>query len=86
MPSPLNQVYVADFTYDTGNRKVLLIITNAAGEQLLRIDDVPNVNHIWVEDGEDLVADFSFTGHHNPLEQPQIGWQYRNLTMEAYPE
>lgn len=81
----IGQVYVNEFTYDTGNRTLEYKILDAAGNVLLRVEDRTNVNHIEINDGEDLTADFSWNGE-NPNEPPTYGWKYQNLTIEAYPE
>jgi hypothetical protein len=79
------ETYVCDFLFDPVGRHLEFKILDSAGNTLLSITDRPNVNRINVEDGEDLVADFSTAAGQNDAEPPTYGWQYRNLTLEVYP-
>jgi hypothetical protein len=85
LPTTLGQAYTADYTWDPGTHKLSYKVFDVAGQKVLEINDRPNKNHLEVLDGEDLTADFSFTGTHNPKEHPQYGWHSQNLTLEVYP-
>jgi hypothetical protein len=77
--------YVNDFVFDPVGRHLEYRILDLAGNVLLSIVDRPNVNRIHVEEGEDLVADFSSLLGLNASEPPTYGWRYENLTLEVYP-
>ncbi len=77
--------YVNDFVFDPVGDHLEYRILDLAGNVLLSIVDQPNVNRIHVEDGEDLVADFSSLLGANVNEPPTYGWEYKNLTLEVYP-
>jgi hypothetical protein len=79
------QTYVCDFTYDAAGHSLVYNLLDTSGNILVHITDRPNVNHVEVGDGEDLVADFSTQAGQNPVEPPTFGWEYRNLTVEVYP-
>jgi hypothetical protein len=77
--------YVCDYVWDPVGRHVEYTVSDPQGNVLLSITDQPNVNRLHIEEGEDLVADFSTAAGFHPAEPPTYGWQYKNLTLEVYP-
>ena len=75
------ETYTFDYTFDTTDQIILLIVTDASGQEVTRILHSPDTNKIRVTNNEIVLMDFGFTGV-NYNEPPTIGWTYKNLTME----
>ncbi len=81
----IGQTYINEFTYDAANRELEYKILDTGGNVLLHTTDRTNVRHIEVGNNEDFTADFSWHGD-NPNEPPTYGWNYKNLTLQIWPE
>jgi hypothetical protein len=79
------ETYTIDYVYAPAEHTLNLRIYDQRGALVVQQTDRPNVNRINVEDGEDLVTDFSFPAGVNPNEPPDYGWRYQNLTLELFP-
>lgn len=79
------QTYHVDLVYDTAQRFIEVVVTNTAGQQVVRFRHVPNINNIRFGGNDTITADFGFVEGLNPNEPPTYGWDYMNLKIELYP-
>ncbi len=76
------KTYHLDYTYDTGEQKVDLAISDGSGAVTHLIGN-PNVGSFSFSATEKIVVDMGFPGT-NPDEGPTFGWTYRDLHVELY--
>lgn len=75
------QTYTVDYAYDAAQAFILLRLFDSDGNELLRLQDTPNIRSISISDRNRMFWDFGFTGD-NPKEPATIGWVYRDLFVE----
>ncbi len=78
------ETYEFEYTYDTEQRFIDVVTRDQNGQQVSRLQGVPNVNSISLNQGQKFLWDFGFLGI-NPNEPPTIGWGYRDLFVEFVP-
>jgi hypothetical protein len=76
------KTYHLDYTYDTGEQKVDLAISDGSGAVTHLIGN-PNVGSFSFAATEKIVIDMGFPGT-NADEAPTFGWTYRDLHVELY--
>jgi hypothetical protein len=75
----VGSTYHFDYVYDTRAQSITLIVSRA-GQELARVTDEPDVNHVHVDPGQVFHIDLGFNGE-NPNEPPTIGWTYSNIVL-----
>ncbi len=72
--------YHLDYTYDTGQRFLKLVVSEN-GNILATLNGVPNVGVIDFAPGDEGIIGIGFDGS-NPEERPTYGWEYRDLKIQ----
>ena len=83
---PEGATYTYQYTYDTANRIVELIVSDELGTPLLNLRGTPNINSIGFGPNNRILMDFGFPLGVNPNEPPTYNWDYKNLVLRLTPQ
>ncbi len=80
------ETYQFEYIYNTAQRFIQLIVSDAAGNVLVTLGGVPNISVISFNSGNTIDMDFGFVEGLNPNEPPTYGWGYTDLVLELTPQ
>ena len=79
------ETYDVTYDFDADGGRILLTLTDSAGNEVMRSEGQPNISEIPFASGQRVAVGFGFTGEYDN-EPAQPGWRWSDLHVELLPK